>query len=241
MAPMQPAKLEVDEPLGAGEVLATAFREYGRKPITYVAIGAIEALSGLTTHPRAGIPTALGIAIVAAAFVVCFVATVCVASGWSFPDARVQAGNAVGALAGLVIIIGVPQSLGRVDVFFVLVAILWLAVTSSAIPTVMLEQRIGHPVKLPGMFIALRRALSLAQLAFWHALAVVFILFVVTLLITSVLGAALASFGDQSELAALVISRAVLIPVMFIGLVVLYLDQRARALASAEEPAGQPT
>lgn len=226
---MQTSKLEVDEPLGAGEVLATTLREYGRRPVVYVTIGLIEALSTLTTHSGSGIPRVVGLAVVAVAFVVCFAAAVCVSSGWTLAEARSRIWNAAPALAALVLFIGVPQTLGRIDVFFIMVAILWLSMTSSTLPIVMLEQRDGVAVKLPGMFIALRRALSLAQPAFFHSLSVVFILFLATVLITGLLGASLSSFGDQSEFAALVISRAVLVPVVFIGLVVLYLDQSARA------------
>ena len=79
---MEPSKLEVDEPQRAGEVLATAFREYGRRPVAYVTIGAVEALASRLANPEGvGIDSAPGHAIIAIAFLVCFTATVCVASG----------------------------------------------------------------------------------------------------------------------------------------------------------------
>ena len=142
------------------------------------------------------------------------------------------------ALLGLTVIVGVPATLGRVDALFTLLAILWLAITAFAVPIVMREQRDGHRVALSGMLVALRRSLAMSQTAFFHAIVVVLLLYVVTVLITSLLASSLGNFGDQSELAAFVISRAVLVPIVFIGLAVLYLDQRARMLGVAEEPHG---
>ena len=239
MAPMSADGLEVDAPLRAGEVLAHVFREYGRRPLTYVAIGAVEALAGLTTYSGTGIPLIVGIAIVAVAFVACFAATVSVSSGWSRPDSLSRLRNGFVALLGLTVIVGVPATLGRVDALFTLLAILWLAITAFAVPIVMREQRDGHRVALSGMLVALRRSLAMSQTAFFHAIVVVLLLYVVTVLITSLLASSLGNFGDQSELAAFVISRAVLVPIVFIGLAVLYLDQRARMLGVAEEPHGR--
>lgn len=228
--------LDVEAPLRTGEVLAHAFREYGRRPVTYVAIGAVEALAGLTTYSGTGIPLIVGIVIVAVAFVACFAATVSVASGWSRSDSVQRLRNGFVALIGLTVIVGIPATLGRIDALFTLLAILWLAITAFAIPIVMREQREGHPVAFSGMLVALRRSLVMSQTAFFHAIVVVLVLYVVTVLITSLLASSLGSFGDQSELAAFVISRAVLVPIVFIGLAVLYLDQRVRMLGRPEEP-----
>ena len=228
MARMTAERLEVDESLSAGEVLATTFREYGRRPITYVAIGTVEALAGLATHSGSGIPLAVGLLIVATAFIACFAVTTAVASGWSKETAIERIRNGAPALLGLVLIVGVPATLGRVDALFTLLAILWLAISAFAVPIVICEQREGRPVALTGVLTALKRSLNLSQAGFLHALVVIFILYVVTVLITSVLAAALGSFGDQGEFAAFVISRAVLVPIVFVGLTVLYLDQRQR-------------
>ncbi len=225
-------RLEVTEPLGAGEVLGAALREYGRHPLTYVSIGAVEALAGLSTYAAFGIPTVVGLAIVAVAFVACFAATVSVASGWSRHEALIRMQAAAPALAGLVLIVGVPATLGRIDAVLTLLAIVWLSITSFAVPIVMREQR-DERVGWRGMLVALRRSFGLAQAAFMHAVLVVFILYAVTVLITSLLAGALDNWGDQGELAAFVISRAVLVPIVFIGLAMLYLNQRARLRGSA--------
>ena len=233
---MEAERLEVEQPLGAGELLARAFREYGRRPITYVAIGAVEALAGLASYSEWNIPLVGSIALVAVAFVACFAASVAVASGWSRQETRRRLGNAWVALAGLVVIVGLPATLGRIDALFLILAIIWLALTGFAIPIVMREQREERRVGMRGMLTALKRSLALSQVAFFHAIGVVLILYVVTVLITSLLAGALGNFGDQSELAAFVISRAVLVPIVFVGLTVLYLEQRHRWLGSGRDP-----
>lgn len=239
MAAMSAETLEVSEPLGAAEVLATSFREYGRRPVTYIAIGTVEALAGLTTYSGSGIPLWVGVLIVAVAFVACFATAVAVASGWSRADGVARLRNGAVGLVGLIVIVGLPATLGRVDAVFTLLAILWLGLTSFSVPIIMREQRDGRRVGLHGMLVALKRSLAMSQVAFMHALVVVLILYVVTVLITSLLAASLGNFGDQTELAAFVISRAVLVPIVFIGLTVLYLDQRARMLGGTGEPAGE--
>ena len=239
MPPMESSKLEVDEPQRAGEVLAAAFREYGRRPVTYVTIGAVEALASLANYEGVGIHPAAGYAIAAIAFLACFTVTVCVASGWSFAEARARIRNAVMALAGLAFVVGLPQTLGRFDAVFILIVILWLAVTAFAIPIVLHEQTPGRPVRIPGMFTALRRSMTLSQVAFLHAALVIAILFAVTVLITTVLVGALNNFGDQGQLAAFVISRAVLVPVVFIGLFALYLEQKQRQRVSGDVTVGE--
>ena len=239
MASMSAERLDVTEPLGAGEVLASTFREYGRRPLTYVAIGTVEALAGLTTYSGSGIPLIGGVVIVGVAFVVCFAAAVSVSSGWSRHESLQRLRNGAAALAGLTLIVGLPATLGRIDAIFTLLAILWLALTSFSVPIIMREQREGRRVGLHGMLVALKRSMTMSQTAFLHALAVVLILYVVTVLITSLLAGALGNFGDQTELAAFVISRAVLVPIVFIGLAVLYFDQRTRMFGATEEPAGE--
>lgn len=229
---MKADKLEVDHALGAGEVLATAFREYGRRPLTYVAIGTVEALAGLATYSGSGIPLAAGLAIVALAFVFCFAVTVAVTGGWSREESIARLRNGAGVLVLLAVIVGLPATLGRVDALFTLIAILWLSIVGFSIPIVIREQRGSDPVTMRGMTTALRRSVAFSQVAFLHAIGVVLILYLVTVLITSILAVALGSFGDQSELAAFVIARAVLVPILFIGMTVLYLDQRERLLGA---------
>ena len=197
---MAATELNVDQPLGAGEVLATAFREYGRRPLTYVAIGSVEALAGLTTYSEWNIPIVASIAIVAVAFVACFAASVVVASGWSRPEGLARVRNSWIALLGLVLIVGFPATLGRIDALFTLLAIVWLALTAFAIPIVMREQSDERRVAASGMLIALRRSLALSQAAFFHAIGVVLILYVVTVLITSLLAGALATSETRASL-----------------------------------------
>jgi F0F1-type ATP synthase assembly protein I len=62
-----------------------------------------------------------------------------------------------------------------------------------------------------------------------HAFGVAAILIVITLLVGVVLAIALAGFAENGQVVAIALSQIVLSPFFFIGLTVLYFEQRARA------------
>jgi hypothetical protein len=57
-------------------------------------------------------------------------------------------------------------------------------------------------------------------------------LVILYLFLSAILFGALRGFAEQAEVAAAAIAQAVLAPFFFLGLAVLYFEQRARALSS---------
>jgi hypothetical protein len=76
---------------------------------------------------------------------------------------------------------------------------------------------------------ALRRAWQLARADFVHVLGTLFTLAALVLLSQSVLVFVLRGFGDAGISSALFLASVVLSPLLFIGTVLLYVDQDARA------------
>jgi hypothetical protein len=83
---------------------------------------------------------------------------------------------------------------------------------------------------------ALRRSLTLARVDYLHAVGVTAALVIIYILIGVVLALALFGFADSGRVAALALAQIVLAPFFFIGLSVLYFEQRARSLESADRP-----
>jgi len=73
------------------------------------------------------------------------------------------------------------------------------------------------------------RCRELARTNYVHALLTVLTLFLLLHLLGVLLAGALAAFADNGDVAAQLIAHAVFMPLVFIGLVVLYGDQSARA------------
>jgi hypothetical protein len=141
-------------------------------------------------------------------------------------------------LAGLGFVVAVPFAVGLgVNIFLILIAVLWLALTGFSIPVAMLE-RDGD---LMGWFArlgdALRRSVSLARVAYLHAAGVVAALFIIEIVFGILLAGALVGFGESSGLVAVMLAQLVLAPFFFFALAHLYYDQKARAAAAPPGPA----
>jgi len=105
--------------------------------------------------------------------------------------------------------------------WYVLPAIVWLALTGLVVPVALVERR--------GLWGAFLRALRLARVDYVHAFGSLVTLAIVSLLTSSVLffllrGQAAAALEVAAFLALLIIS-----PLLFLGAALLYYDQAARA------------
>jgi hypothetical protein len=78
---------------------------------------------------------------------------------------------------------------------------------------------------------AFRRTVALARADYLHSAGVVCALIVLYLLLGLLLASMLVSFAENGGLAALALVQVVLAPFFFLGLSVLYFDQRARLAA----------
>jgi hypothetical protein len=108
---------------------------------------------------------------------------------------------------------------------FVLPALAWLALIGLAVPAAMVEGlRFRH---------ALFRGRQLGTADYVHALGSLAALVVVVGIAANTLSALLHTQGDNGQRVAVFLSDLVLSPLLFLGGALLYVDQRARAVRSA--------
>jgi len=221
----------VERPLSVGEVFVETTRVYGDRLWAAFALGALSAIAfvvGVVVHP---IVLVLGIA-------------VAVTVGWAGAT-RVVAGDGLLEALGQVVVraplllvftvvatlpfaLILTQNVVVTFAIHILFAVAWLAATGFAIPVAMVERA---PEDERGMHLlgwVLRRSLSLARAEYVHAVGVIAALAIVYALLYVVLFGALRGFAEQVEEIAAALAQAVLAPFLFLGLAVLYFEQRAR-------------
>jgi hypothetical protein len=174
----------------------------------------------------------VAIAIVAPAVTVSYAVATRVALGDSAGEAWAQAGLRAAVLAPLTVIVSVPFVLGIVDVLILFFSVAWLAFVGLAIPVAMVERAPESTSWFGQIGFALTRATDLARIEFLHVLGVSAALVVIYALLGPLLAVLLTGFADNGNLAATVIANGVLGPFFFLGLSVLYFEQRARELSS---------
>jgi hypothetical protein len=227
-----PAGVELDRPLRLGELIAASVRIYSNRGLPFLAVGLIQAGAFLAT---VALPFALDLVVLSVAFVVAFAVTVRLVVGDSFESALRRTGAAVPELLVLALLVGVPFYLGSGFLLLLILSVGWLGLTAFAIPVLMLEET-GEPSRVGRAAFALRRTLTLARVDYLHAVGVTAALVVIYILIGVVIALALFGFADNGRVAALSLVQIVLAPFFFIGLSVLYFEQRARSLESASRP-----
>ncbi|HEV3408462.1 MAG TPA: hypothetical protein VG079_07245 [Gaiellaceae bacterium] len=218
-----------ERPLALGEILAETVRFYGERFWAALGVGAIVAGAFVVALL---VPEALGIAILVVALTVVYGATVRLVSGDTFGEAWAQVALRLPVLLILGLAVTVPFALAARYLLLLVVAAAWLGLVGFAIPVAMLEResepagwfwRIGY---------ALRRSLTLARAEYLHALGVTITLIFIYVLVGTLLANTLVGFAENSGWAALTLVQVVFAPFFFIGLSVLYFEQKARAVSS---------
>ena len=102
-----------------------------------------------------------------------------------------------------------------------------------SIPVAMLERDPEVTNPFDRIAYSLLRSIRLARAEYLHALGVIAALLMIYLLIGIVLGVALVGFADNGEVIAAALVQVVLAPFFFLGLSILYFEQRARAAVSS--------
>jgi hypothetical protein len=222
----------VDRPLKLGELLAETVRLSGERLWAAAGIGVFLAgailLIGVVSH------LLVAIFIVAPAVTVCWAVAARIALGDSAGEAWAQAGARAPVLLPLTIIVSLPFVLGVVDVLILFFSVAWISFVGLAIPVAMIERAPEGTSWFGQIGFALTRATDLARVEFLHVLGVCAALAVIYALFGPFLGALLTGFGDNGSLAARALSNGVLGPFFFLGLSVLYFEQKARALSSPQ-------
>ncbi len=230
----------IDKPLPLGDVFATAIRVYGDRLWRALGVGVVVAAAFRLAFE---LPDVLAILLLAAAFTACYAAAARVAADDGFGEAWRRVGARAPVLLVLVVIVAVPFALGvfvraadpLAGLVFIFFAVSWLVVVGFSIPLTMLDrdqqrrswfERLGH---------GLQGSVALARADFLHAVGVTSALVLVYGLLGPLLAAVLVGFGDNGRDAAFLLSQVVIAPFFFLGLVVLYHDQGARALRKREK------
>jgi hypothetical protein len=217
-------------PLPLGELLAETIRVYGERSRAAFGLGAVVAGAFLLARV---VPSLLEVLVVALAFTAVYAAAARIVSGDSFAEAWAQVGVRAPVLLVLTFVVAVPFALAVGYLLLLVLAVLWLALSGFSIPAAMLEREGNRDGVFGRIAYALDRSLRLARAEYLHAAGVVAALVLAYVLFSVLIGAALVGFADNGETIAAALVQVVLAPLFFLGLAVLYYEQRARAAVSS--------
>jgi hypothetical protein len=216
---------EIRKPLRIGELITASLRIYGSRPFEFLLLGLLQGAALVAT---VWLPFVADLLLVALAFGMAFAIVARVIVGDRLGAALGQALQLLPVVITLALVVGIPFSFAASFLIFLIVAAAWLGLSAFAIPAAVIET--PEDTSYAGRVASsLRRTVELARVEYVHAFGVAAILIVITLLVGIVLALALASFADNGRIAAVALSQIVLSPFFFIGLTVLYFEQRARA------------
>jgi hypothetical protein len=227
----------IHRPLGLSELLAETIRLYGHRFGAAIGVGLPIGGVYLVTFVT---PPVVNIVIIAAAFTGSYAAAARVAAGDSLAEAWAQTGLRAPTLLVLALIVAVPFALAVTQLYLIVPAVAWLGLMGFAIPVAMLEQdpeaktwfdRLGHTVS---------RSVALARAEYLHAVGVSAALVMVYIVLGIVLASTLVGFADNGREIAVAIAQVILAPLFFLGLSVLYFEQKVRAVSSRSDRTRRP-
>ncbi len=220
----------IDKPLALGEVIAETIRIYGERIWAAFGLGAVVAgsfvVAALVRHDAAGV------AVMTLAFAAAYAAGSRLVGGDRFGDAWTHTLAQAPVLLVLAVIVAVPLALGIFDPVLAFFSAFWTAFAGFAVPVAMLEEPETGPRWHQRLAHGMARSLTLARAGYLHAVGVVATLLIVYNLGGRFIAAALSAFADQTGFIAFLVVQVVLAPFFFLGLGVLYFEQRARAVSS---------
>jgi hypothetical protein len=222
----------VDRPLGLSEVFAETIRLYGERIAPAIGLGLVYAgatVAGGLVHDVVSVVAAslgFGITVGAAARL---------AAGDSFAEAWSQVAVRLPVLVVLSAAVALPFVIAASYLLLIIVGAAWLALAGFAIPVTMLEREGERDPWFRRISLALERSVTLARTDYLHAFGVTAALALVYLLFGVLLTALLRGFADNSDLVAGILTQVVLTPFFFLGLVVLYYEQRTRVGAGTPQ------
>jgi hypothetical protein len=223
-----------DRPLSLGELLSEAIRIYSQRPWAAIGIGLVTGgaylLAALT-------PDLLDVLVVALAFTASYGAASRLVSGDTFPEAWAQVGVRAPVLLVITFVVAVPAVIALTYLFLLILGALWLALMGFSVPVAMLERDPDVRNPFDRIAYSLLRSIRLARAEYLHALGVIAALIMIYLVLGIGLGGALVGFADNGRLIATSLVQVVLAPFFFLGLSILYFEQRARAAVSSRPEA----
>jgi hypothetical protein len=219
-----------DRPLQLGELLSETIRIYSQRPSAAIGLGLVTGGAYLLA---AVTPDLVDVLVIALAFTASYGAAARLVSGDSFAEAWAQVGLRSLVLLVLTFVVAVPAVIALTYLFLLVVGALWLALMGFSVPVAMLERDPEVKNSLDRIAYSLLRSIRLARADYLHALGVIAALIMIYLVLGVGLGIALVGFAENGRLIAAVLVQVVLAPFFFLGLSVLYYEQRARAAVSS--------
>jgi hypothetical protein len=224
-----------DRPLPLGEILSETIRIYADRPWAAIGLGLVEGGAYLLA---AATPDLLDVLLIALAFTAIYGAAARLVSGDTFVESWAQVGLRAPVLVVFTFVVAVPVVIALTYLFLLVVAALWIALMGFSIPVAMLERDPEVRNPLDRIAYSLLRSIRLARAEYLHALGVIAALIIIYLVLGVVLGVGLVGFADNAGMVAATLVQVVLAPFFFLGLSVLYFEQRARAaVSSPRQPA----
>jgi hypothetical protein len=228
----------VERPLTLGELLAETIRIYGERLWAALGLGAVYTGAVLGS---ALVHVVLYFAVASLMVVATYGAAARLVLGDTLREAWGQVAVRLPVVLVLALVVGLPFVLASSYLLLVLLAALWIAFTGFSVPVAVTERNAASSGWVSGVSYALVRTIALARAEYLHAAGVAAALLLANLLIANVLGSALVGFADLTRLVAGLVAQLVLAPFFYLGLSVLYFEQRARAaLSSRRQPASMP-
>jgi hypothetical protein len=221
--------LTITRPLGLSELLAETVRLYGHRFGAAIGLGLPTGGAFLATLAT---PLALDIVILSVAFTASYAAAARLTAGDPFWEAWAQVGLRLPILLVLTVVVAVPFAVAVTQLFLLVPAVAWLGFMGLSIPVAMLERDPEKGNWFQRVGFTLSRALSLARVEPLHAIGIAAALLILCAVLGIVLAAALIGFGDNGREIAVAIAQVILAPLFFLGLSVLYFEQKVRALSS---------
>jgi len=219
-----------DRPLKLGEILAETVTIFGDRLRAAFGLGLIY-VGALVLAGFAGV--AVFFVVAAFMFTMASGVAVRIVAGDTFREAWAQALVRVPVILLLAAVVGLPFALAPfLSILFILVAF-WLGLTAFAVPAAMVEQAGASGGPFHTVTYALERTLALAKVDYLHATGVCAALLIVNVVVGNLLGNLLVGVADNAGSVAAALVQVVLAPFFFLGLGVLYFEQRARAAVSS--------
>jgi hypothetical protein len=231
---------EIQRPLKLGELLAASMKIYSARGWAFVPLGAIQgaaivAVDALSFESNLT-EFVVAVALYALTFTLTFALVARLVTGDSVGVAATRTLEAAPALLALAVVVGVPFALGGTQLILLVFSALWLGLTSFAVPGALIDAPRDNAQRLTR---ALQQTTALARVEYWHAAGIASALLVIYVVLAIPLAIVLAGAADLNRVWALAVAQVPLAPFFFIGLTVLYYDQRARARELTEARRGR--
>ena len=219
----------VERPLNLGEVIAETIRVYGDRFRAAIGLGLV---FGVVFVAVGFVPELIAIPLLALAMTAAWAAATRLVVGDGFGEAWGQVAVRAPALLVFTLVASLPFAVAVSQLVLIVFAVAWLALTGFAIPVAVAERPPDGRSFLHRLGFGLQRSIELARVEYFHAVGVIAALVIAYLVFGFLLGALLVGFAENGGLAAVALVQVVLAPFFFLGLAVLYFDQRARAVSS---------